>query len=182
LAVVGGLSDGPEPRPQVGLELGVAHVAGDRGSQVRGDQLAVDVLGHRLERLEMALHMPRERGDPRRDRDRVAQRHPVEAPSLEQHQPQRDRAADVVTGDARPVQLPEVEQLDEDPSLRSDRHVLALALLGCPVAEQIADVDREPLRECAGHVAPQVRPARRPVHQQHRGAVPEHLVGDRAAR
>jgi pimeloyl-ACP methyl ester carboxylesterase len=51
------------------------------------------------------LHMAGERGDSWRDRDRVAQRYPAKAPSLEQHQPQRDRRAEVVTGDARLLQL-----------------------------------------------------------------------------
>jgi hypothetical protein len=148
---------------------------------VRGDHLAVDLLGHRLKRLEMALHMSGERGDPRRDRDGVAQRHPSKAPILEQHQAQRDRAADVVTGDERLIQLPELEQLDEHPGLRADRNLFALAFLRVPVAEQIADVHGEPLCELVGHVAPQVRPAGRPMQQHDRGTVPEHLVGDRAA-
>lgn len=69
LAVVGCLAHGPQPRSQIGLEFGVAHLTRDRCAQMRGDQLAVDVLRHRLKRLQVALHMPRERGDPGRDRD-----------------------------------------------------------------------------------------------------------------
>jgi hypothetical protein len=38
LVVVGRLADRPEPGPQVGLELVVAHVARERGPQVGGDR------------------------------------------------------------------------------------------------------------------------------------------------
>ena len=80
----------------------------------------------------MALRMAGERGDPRRDRDGVAQRHPAKAPFLEQHQAQRDRAADVVTSDGRLIQLPELEQLDWHLDLRSERDVLALGFSEFP--------------------------------------------------
>src|SRR5262245_61571615 len=100
LAVIGGLADRPEPRSQIGFQVSVAHLAGDRSTKVRGDHLTVNMLGHRLKRLEVILHMARKGRNPRRDRDGVAQRDSAKAPSLEQHQSERDCRTKVVTGDA----------------------------------------------------------------------------------
>jgi hypothetical protein len=54
-----------------------------------------------------------------------------------------------MTCDARLLQLPELQQLDEQPGLRNDRDLLVLPFLRAPVTEQVADVDGEPLRELA---------------------------------
>ena len=62
--------------------------------------------------------------------------------TFEQKGPQNDGAADVVGDHAGFAESPVIEQLDESACLRGQGEILALALVGLPVAEVVEHEDR----------------------------------------
>lgn len=72
--------------------------------------------------------------------------------------------------------------MQQHPRLCGNQHVLAFAHLRHAVTEQIAHVDREPVGKLTRHVAPQIRPARRPVQEDHRRTFANDVEGHSPAR
>lgn len=155
LAVEGGLSGFAAPGGEERVEdrrsvteiRGVAHVA--------GDQFLVGVARKLMEHLGVLQYELEQAAFPLAAAHGVEQSEVSEVRPFQQHAPQCDRAADVMSHDAGVRQFPVVEELGEVSGVRGQAEVLALALLGLAEAEQVEYVDPSRAGECRHELAPE---------------------------
>ncbi len=93
----------------------------------------------------------------------------------------RDTASYIVTRDRGSFKPPELDQLGEQTRLGRDRDVQPIPPLRLAKPEEVECVHGEAVSELRHDVAPDVRPARRPVHENRRWAFAKDVVGYLAA-
>src|SRR5581483_9078638 len=130
-------------RVQPGRHQSVEDICGQRHRQratdVRVDDRSMDVRWQGLECVCVGADEAVERRAPWREGHGVEQGERSEWSAVQECCPQCDCAADVVGDDSRPIQLPEIHQLDENPPLSGDGNVLPDAFLGHPEAGEVED-------------------------------------------
>ena len=93
----------------------------------------------------------------------------------------RDTASYIVSRDSRGFKPSKLDQPGEQTRLSSDRDVQAISPLRLTKPEKVKRIYPEAGGELRHDVPPGVRAARRPMHENHRRALAEGLVGYLAA-